>query len=50
MHNKSFNRHVCKPQPLRSLAEYTVLVSHRLLRDELSARETLQKSQPTVLG
>lgn len=37
-HNKSFNRHVCKPQPLRTLAEYTVLVSHRPLRDELSAR------------
>ena len=37
-HNKSFNRHVCKPQPSRTLAEYTVLVSHRLLRDKLSAR------------
>ena len=34
-HNKSYTRHFCKPQPLRTLAEYTVLVSRRLLRGKL---------------
>ena len=34
-HNQSYNRHFCKPQPLRTLAECTVLVSHRLLRGKL---------------
>ncbi len=31
-HNKSFNRSVCKRQPLRTLAEFTALVSARLVR------------------
>jgi hypothetical protein len=47
-YNKSFNRHVCKPQPLRMLAEYTVFVSHRLLRDELSARRGSSSKQIVV--
>ena len=47
-HNKSFNRHFCKPQPLRTLAEYTVLVSHRLLRDKLSARRASSSKQIVV--
>ena len=37
-HKKSYNRHFCKPQSLRTRAEYTALVSHRLLRDKLPAR------------
>jgi len=36
-HNKSFNLHFCKLQPLRSLAEYPALVSHGLLRGKLPA-------------
>jgi hypothetical protein len=34
-HDNSFNRHFCKPQPLRTLAEYTALVSHSLPQDKL---------------
>ena len=47
-HNKSYNRHFCKPQPLRTLAEYTVLVSHRLLRHELPARLASSSKQIVV--
>lgn len=36
-HNKSFNRQFCKVQPLRTLAEYPALVSHRPLRSKLPA-------------
>lgn len=47
-HNKSYNRHICKPQPLRTLAEYTVLVSHRLSRHELPARLASSSKQIVV--
>ena len=36
-HNKSFNRLVCKRLPVRTLADCTALISHRLLRDKLPA-------------
>jgi len=47
-HNKSFNRHFCKPQLLRTLAEYVVLVSHRLLRNKLPARFASPSKQIVV--
>ena len=34
-HNKSFHRSVCERQPSRTLAEYTALVSDRLVRGRL---------------
>jgi hypothetical protein len=34
-HANSFNHHFCTPQPVRTLAEYTALVSHSLPRDKL---------------
>ena len=48
MHDKSFNRHFCKLQPLRTLAEWTVLVSHRLLRDKSPARRPSSSKQIVV--
>jgi hypothetical protein len=47
-HNKSFNRHFCKPQPLRTLAEYTVQVSCRLLWDKLPAMRASSSKQIVV--
>ena len=47
-HIKSFNRHFCKPPPLRTRAEYTALVSHRLLRDKLPARRASSSKQIVV--
>ncbi len=47
-HEKSFNRHFRKPQPLRTLAEYEVLVSHRLLRDKLSVGRDFSSKQIVV--
>ena len=47
-HNKSFNRYFCKPPPLRTRAEYTALVSHRLLRDKLPARRASSSKQIVV--
>ncbi len=47
-HNKSFKRHFCKPQPLRTLAEYTVLLSQRRLRDKLPARRASSSKQIVV--
>ena len=47
-HNKSFNRHFCKPQLLRTLAEYTALVSNRLLRDMLPAMPASSGKQIVV--
>jgi len=46
--NKSFNRHFCKPQPLRTLAEYPVFVTHRLLWDKLPARRASSSKQIVV--
>ena len=47
-HNRSYNRHFCEPQPLRTLAEYAVLVSHRLLRDKLPPRRASSSKQIVV--
>ena len=47
-HDKSFNRHFCKSQPLCTLAEYAVLVSHRLLRDKLPPRRASSSEQIVV--
>ena len=47
-HNKRFNRHFCEPQPLRTLAEHTALVSHRLLRDKLPAMRASCSKQIVV--
>ena len=47
-HNMSFNRHFCKPQLLRTLAEYPALVSHRLLRDTLPAMRASSGKQIVV--
>ena len=47
-HSKSCNRHFCKSQPLRTLTGYTVLVSHRLLRDKLPARRASSSKQIVV--
>ena len=47
-HDKSFNRHFCKSQPWCTLAEYAVLVSHRLLRDKLPAGRDFSSKQIVV--
>ena len=47
-HNKSFNCHSCKPQPLSALAEYPALVSHGLLRGKLPAGR-VSSSMPIVV-
>ena len=46
--NKNFNRHFCKPQPLRTLAEYPVFVTHRLLWDKLPAGRASSSKQIVV--
>jgi hypothetical protein len=47
-HNKGFNLHFCKPQPLRALAEYPAVVSHGLLRGQLPAGRA-SSSEPIVV-
>ena len=47
-HNKSFNRNFFKPQSLRTLAEYPVLLSHRLLLDKLPAGRDFSSKQIVV--
>ena len=47
-HKTSFSRRFCKPQFLRARAEYTVLVSHRLLRDMLPAMRASSGKQIVV--
>lgn len=50
-HDKSYNRHFCKSrptQPLRTLAEYTALVSDRLLGDKLPAKRASPSKQIVV--
>ena len=42
-HNKSFNRSVCNRQPLRTLAEFTALVSDRLVRGNLPVAHASSK-------
>ena len=46
--NKSFNREVWKPQPLRTLAELSVCVTHRLLLDRLPAGRASSSMQIVV--
>ena len=47
-HNKSFNRYVCERQPSRSLAEYTALVSDRLVRGRLPVARAPSSKQIVV--
>ena len=47
-HNKSFNRSVCELQPSRTLAEYTALVSHRLVRGKLPVARAPSSKQIVV--
>ena len=47
-YNKSFKRHFCKPQLMRTLVEYTALVSHRLLREMLPAMPASSGKQIVV--
>ena len=47
-HNKSFNRSVCKQQPLRTLAEFTAPVSDRLVRGKLPGARASSSKQIVV--
>ena len=47
-HNKSFNRSVCERQPLRTLAEFTALVSDRLVRGNLPVARASSSKQIVV--
>lgn len=47
-HNKSFNRSVCKRQPLSTLAEYTALASDRLLRGNVPVARASSSKQIVV--
>ena len=47
-HNKSFNRSVCKRQPVRTLAEFTALVSDRLVRGNLPVARASSSKQIVV--
>jgi hypothetical protein len=47
-HNKSFNRPVCKRQPLRAVAEFTAPVSDRLVRGNLPVERTSSSRQIVV--
>lgn len=47
-HNKSFNRTVCKLQPLRAPAEVTALVSDRVVRGNLPVERTSSSRQIVV--
>lgn len=47
-HNKSFNRSVCERQPSRTHAEYTALVSDRLVRGRLPVARAPYSKQTVV--
>jgi len=47
-HNKSFNRSVSKRQPLRTLAEFTALVSDRLVRSNFPLARASYSKQIVV--
>ena len=47
-HNKSFNRSVCKRQPLRTLAEFTDLVSDPLVQGNLPVARASSSKQIVV--
>ena len=49
-HNKSFHRSVCERQPSRTLAEYTALVSDRLVRARLPVARAPSNKQIVVTG